>query len=110
LKAVTDKSAASNRAGKLQAARSKLVDELILLANVSGADPPCLSLANHVNGLVSRNRVLRGIERAKTLLGLRPVFNRAVVLLQDVFKYCPGRWRHRRRRVTSAFKPTIAAP
>src|SRR5215471_12878764 len=60
------------------------VDELILLANISVADPPRLPLADHVQRLVSRNRSLSGAELAKALLGLDAAFDRAMILLQDV--------------------------
>src|SRR5215471_18999705 len=60
------------------------VDELILLANISPADPPHLPLADHVQRLVSRNRSLSCTELAKALLGLHAAFDRAMILLQDV--------------------------
>jgi hypothetical protein len=62
----------------------QLVDEPILLAHISVADPARLSLANHVQCLVARNRSPRCWERAKALLGLHAAFDRAMVLLQDV--------------------------
>ena len=62
----------------------QLVDELILLANIIDADPPRLSLADHVDGLVSRNHSLGCLERAKALFGLHPSFDGAMILLEDV--------------------------
>src|SRR5215472_12154362 len=62
----------------------QLVDELILLANISPADPPRLPLTDHVHRLVSRNRSPSGAELAKALLGLHAAFDRAMILLQDV--------------------------
>src|SRR5215472_3601303 len=60
------------------------VNELILLANISVADPPRLPLADHVQRLVSRNRSLRCAELPKALLGLHTAFERPMILLQDV--------------------------
>ena len=45
-----------------------------------------LPLADRVQRCVSRNRVLRGVERAKALFGLHPPFDRAMVLLQEVIQ------------------------
>src|SRR5689334_15823067 len=60
------------------------VDELILLTNISAADPTCLPLADHVQCLVSRNRSLSCAELPKALLGLHAAFDRTMVLLEDV--------------------------
>src|SRR5262249_20970375 len=60
------------------------VDELILLANISAADPPRLPLADHVQRLVSRNRSLSCAELPKALLGFHSSFDRPMILLQDV--------------------------
>jgi hypothetical protein len=46
----------------------QLVDELILLANISVTDPARLPLADHVYGLVARERPACGVERTKALL------------------------------------------
>src|SRR5580704_1771747 len=62
----------------------QLVDEPILLANIMVADPPRLSLPDHVHSLVSRNRSPCRAELAKALLGLHASFDRSVILLQDV--------------------------
>src|ERR1700730_1043048 len=62
----------------------QLVDEPILLANIIVADPPRLSLPDHVHSLVSRNRSPCRAELAKALLGLHASFDRSVILLQDV--------------------------
>ena len=43
------------------------VDEPILLANISVADPACLPFADHVYSLVSRNRSPSCAELAKAL-------------------------------------------
>jgi hypothetical protein len=51
----------------------QLVDEAILLANILGANPPRLDLANHVHRLVSLYRSPRCAELAKALLGLSRV-------------------------------------
>src|ERR1700746_2593905 len=60
------------------------VDELILLANISPADPPRLPLADHVQRFVSRNRSLSCAELAKARLGLHASFDRSMILLQEV--------------------------
>src|ERR1039457_5419020 len=62
----------------------QLVDELILFANISVADPPRLPLADHVHRLVSLNRSPGGSELTKALLGLHSSFDRSMILLQDV--------------------------
>src|ERR1019366_6183198 len=62
----------------------QLVDEVILLANISVADPPRLPLPDHVHRLVSRNRSPGGLELAKALLGLHSSFDRSMILFQDV--------------------------
>ncbi len=62
----------------------QLIDELILLANISVADPACLPLPDHVDRLVSFNRSPSSAELTKALLGLHAAFDRAVILLQDV--------------------------
>ena len=59
------------------------VDKLILLADISPADPPRLPLADHMHRLVSLNRSPRCAELAKALLGLHAAFDRAMILLQD---------------------------
>ena len=51
----------------------QLVDELILFANISVADPPRLPLPDHVHRLVSLNRSPGRLEFAKALLGLSQV-------------------------------------
>jgi hypothetical protein len=60
------------------------VDELILLTNISAADPTRLPLADPVQRLVSRNRSLSCAELPKALLGLHTSFDRPMILLQDV--------------------------
>jgi hypothetical protein len=60
----------------------KLIDEAILLAHIV-ADPPRLSLVNHVHRLVT-HRSPRGVQSAKILLGLHAAFDRTMVLLEDV--------------------------
>jgi len=60
------------------------VDELMLLANISPADPPRLPLADHVQRLVSRNRSLSCAEFAKALLGRHASLERPRILLQEV--------------------------
>src|SRR5271168_3207380 len=60
------------------------VDEPILLANISVADPACLPFADHVHSLVSRNRSPSCAELAKALLGLHSSFDRSMILLQDI--------------------------
>src|SRR6201987_3958860 len=60
------------------------VDELILLANISAADPTRLPLADPVQCLVSRNCSLSCAELPKALLGLHTSFDRPMILLQDV--------------------------
>src|ERR1019366_8814298 len=62
----------------------QVVDELILFANISVADPPRLALPDHVHRLVALNRSPGGLEFAKALLGLHPSFDRSMILLQDV--------------------------
>src|SRR5580658_6289992 len=62
----------------------QLVDEPILLAKISVADPPRLSLPYHVHSLISRYRPLSCSELAKALLGLHSSFDRSMILLQDV--------------------------
>src|SRR5271163_945012 len=60
------------------------VEEPILLANISVADPACLPFADHVYCLVSRNRSPSCAELAKALLGLHSSFDRSMILLQDI--------------------------
>src|SRR5271155_1408537 len=60
------------------------VDEPILLANISVADPACLPFADHVYSLVSRNRSPSCAELAKAPLGLHSSFDRSMILLQDI--------------------------
>src|SRR3974377_872337 len=60
------------------------VDEPILLANIIVADPPRLPLADHVYSFVSRNRSPSCVELAKALLGLHSLFDRSMILLQDI--------------------------
>ena len=74
-----------------------LVDELILLTNISITDPAQLALADHVYGLVAHEGSGCGVERS-------------MILLQDVVQVWTGRWRQRRRRVRSSFTAAIAAP
>src|ERR1035437_2352892 len=62
----------------------QLVDELILFANISVADPPRLPLPDHVHRLVSLNRSPGCLELTKALLGLHASFDRSMILLQDV--------------------------
>src|SRR5664279_336081 len=62
----------------------QLVDELILFANISVADPPRLALPDHVHRLVSLDRSPGCLEFAKALLGLHSSFDRSMILLQDV--------------------------
>jgi hypothetical protein len=62
----------------------QLVDELILFANISVADPPCLPLVDHVHRFVSLNRSPGRAELAKVLLGLHSSFDRSMILLQDI--------------------------
>jgi len=64
----------------------QLVDELILVANIIGADPPRLPLADHMYSLVSGNRSPCCVELTKVLLGLHAAFDRAMILLQDVIQ------------------------
>ena len=67
----------------------QLVDEPILLANIIVADPPRLSLPDHVHSLVSRNRSPCCVELAKALLGFHASFDRSMILLQDVSNIGP---------------------
>ncbi len=60
------------------------VDELMLLANISAADPTRLPLPDHVQRFVSRNRSLSCEELAKALLGLHTSLDRPMSLLQEV--------------------------
>src|ERR1017187_8186438 len=62
----------------------QLVDELILFANISVADPPRLPLPDHVHRLVSLDRSPGRLELTKALLGLHSSFDRSMILLQDV--------------------------
>ena len=55
------------------------VDEPILLANISVADPACLPFADHVHSLVSRNGSASRVELAKALLRLHASFDRAMM-------------------------------
>jgi hypothetical protein len=68
----------------LPAHAPQLVDELILLTNISAADPPRLSLVDHVHRFVSLDRSPGGVELAKALVSLHSAFDRSMVLLQDV--------------------------
>jgi hypothetical protein len=52
----------------------QLVDELILLANISVADPACLPIPDHVHRRVSLYRSPGRLELAKALLGLHSQF------------------------------------
>src|ERR1700682_2833136 len=71
--------------GKISGSQiEQLVDELILLANITVADPARLPLPDHVDRLVSLDRSLRCSEFAKALLGLYSSFDRSMILLQDV--------------------------
>ena len=62
----------------------QLVDELILLANISAADPPRLPLPDHVQRLVSLDRSPGRLVLTKALLGLHSSFDRSMILFQDV--------------------------
>lgn len=61
----------------------QLIDEPILLALIV-ADPPRLSLVNHVYRLVTRRRSPRGVEGTKAPLGFHAAFDRTMVLLRNV--------------------------
>ncbi len=61
-----------------------LVDELILTPHISPAHPSNLSLAQHVDRFISRNRSSGRLELSKSLLGIHSSFDGAVVLLDDV--------------------------
>jgi hypothetical protein len=60
------------------------VDELILVANISAADPTRLPLPDRVQRLVSRNCSLSCAQLAKALLGLHASLDRPMILFQDV--------------------------
>jgi hypothetical protein len=62
----------------------ELVDELNVTPNISPAHPPNLPLPHHVYRLITLNGSLRRLEFSEPLLGVHPVFDRAVILLQDI--------------------------
>ena len=76
---------ASNRTNQVSGRQlEQLVDEPILLTNISGADPPRLPLANHMIRLVAGNASPRGVKLAKALFGVHALFDRTMILFQDV--------------------------
>ena len=62
----------------------QLVDELNLSLKLRTVHPPCLSLSDHVHGLVSLDGSPRRVKFTKALLGLHASFDRSMILLQDV--------------------------
>ena len=62
----------------------QLVDEAILLANISGAKPSCLPLPDHVQRFVSGKGSPGCMEFAKALRGLDAAFDGAMILLENV--------------------------
>src|SRR5271163_3829774 len=85
----------------------QLVDETILLANIS-ADPPCRPLPDHVDRLVFRNRSLSCPELAKALPGLHASFDRSMILLQEVVQVLDRSMAAAPAQVPSAFTAAIA--
>jgi hypothetical protein len=69
VKMVTAK-VARGTGGAVSGCLEQSVNEVILLANIIGADPPRLALPNHMHGLVTHNRPPRCAELAKALRGL----------------------------------------
>jgi hypothetical protein len=87
----------------------EFIDEAILTLEVMPAQPPLLSLPNHVHRLIALNRSSRGLELMKPLLSVHSSFDRAMVLMM-FFRYWMGRWRHRLRSVPSFFMSAMAEP